>query len=116
MAGMAQARDIFIVCLLLKALAGCGPGRAPATGFSAVEEDSTLTHAVLIFENPSRRPLVVTLRRPGFSREFTIPPRSALRQLVPEGPLLVVWAGGRREVVLRARTRGTLRLESPEEK
>lgn len=81
-----------------------------------MEEDQTLTHAVLIFENPTRLPLVVTLRRPGFLREFTVPPRSALRQLVPEGPLLVVWAGGRREVMLRARTRGTLRLEAIEEK
>jgi hypothetical protein len=116
MAAMIRAPRILFVFTVAVVLSGCGPGAAPVTGVSAVTEDSTLTHAVLIFENPLRRPVMVTLRRPGFSREFTVAPRSALRQLVPEGPMVVVWPGHRREVILRARTRGTLRLEPAEEK
>ncbi len=111
MAIMTRAPILFAICLFsfaaISCVGGVGPGGA---GLTTVEADGTLTHAVLILENPSPRPLAVTLRRTGFTREFTVPPRSALRQLVPEGPLLVLWGAGRREVVLRARTRGTLRL------
>ncbi len=116
MAAMTRVPGFLFVLTMTSVLHGCGPGVAPVTGVTALEEDATLTHAVVIFENPLPRPVVVTLRRPGFSREFTVAPRSALRQLVPEGALVVVWPGHRREVVLRARTRGTLRLEPAEEK
>lgn len=111
MAAMARVPGLLFVFTVFAVLQGCRPGAAPVNGVTAIEEDSTLTHAVVIFENPLPRPVAVTLRRPGFSREFTVAPRSALRQLVPEGALVVVWPGHRREVVLRARTRGTLRLE-----
>ena len=111
---MTRAPLLFIICLLSLAGISCAGGGAGGAGLSAVAMDGTLTHAVLILENPSPRPLAVTLRRPGFLREFTVPPRSALRQLVPEGPLLVLWGVGRREVMLRARTRGTLRLDAAE--
>jgi len=75
-----------------------------------IEKDSTLTHAVLILENPSSIPVEVLLRRPGLLRQLVVPPQAAVRELLPAGPLLVIWNSGKVSLKLVERTRGTLRL------
>jgi len=95
---------IFILCH------GCASGPPPDSRVHSVEIDSTLTHAVLIIENPSGIPIEVLLRRPGLLRQLVIAPRTAVRELVPAGPLVVLWKDGRVELQLRERTRSALRL------
>jgi hypothetical protein len=80
--------------------AGCASGQPPDPRLGAVEVDTTLTHAVLILENPSSMPVEVLLRRPGMLRQF----------MVPAGPLLILWKDGRVQLTLRERTRNQLTL------
>ena len=90
--------------------AGCASGQPPDPRLGAVEVDTTLTHAVLILENPSSMPVEVLLRRPGMLRQFMVPPAAAMRQLLPAGPLLILWKDGRVQLTLRERTRNQLTL------
>ncbi len=77
---------------------------------SAVEPDSTLTHALLILENPYSRPISVRLARPGLDRSFVVPPKSGMRQLVPAGPLQLHIGSRRLLLNLRAQMRTTYAL------
>ncbi|PKN47020.1 MAG: hypothetical protein CVU59_04260 [Deltaproteobacteria bacterium HGW-Deltaproteobacteria-17] len=113
--GGVRAAFVFLVFqILLVALlfggGGCATSQAADPRLGAVEVDATLTHAVLILENPSPRPVEVLLRRPGMLRQFVVPPAAAMRQLLPAGPLLVLWTDGRVQLTLRERTRNQLTL------
>jgi len=104
---------LYIAIMLL--CAGCTKGPTADLRLGPVEMDSTLTHAVLILENPSPVPVEVLLRRPGLLRQFIVPPQAAVRELLPAGPLLVLWKDGKIQLVLHERTRGTLQLKSTDE-
>ncbi len=102
---------VYIAFLLLCVCCpGCATGQQAGSPLRSVEQDSTLTHAVLILENPSPIPKEVLLRRPGLLRQLIVPPQAAVRELLPAGPLLVIWNDGKVTLKLVERTRGTLRL------
>jgi len=90
--------------------AGCASGQPPDPRLGAVEVDTTLTHAVLILQNPSSKPVEVLLRRPGMLRQIIVPPAAFMRQLLPAGPLLILWKDGRVQLTLGERTRSQVIL------
>jgi len=102
---------IGFLLLILAWLGACaGATSGDAGRIRSVEPDSTLTHAVLILENPHAFPVPVRLVRPGFERPFIVPPESGVRQLVPAGPLEVQFGSERISLNLKAKTRVTCTL------
>lgn len=98
----------YVVALLLASCASSSEDRLST--LHAVETDSTLTHAVLILENPHAFPVTVQLSRPGFVRVFVVPPTSGVRQLVPAGPLRVHFGTNRIVLNVKPQTRVTYNL------
>ncbi len=97
------------LCLL-----SCGsPGATQGVFTTRISRDRSLTHAVLLLNNPTGHPLTVIFKRIGVPKtRFRIPPLSQHRALVPSGPALLYVKEFKRKTGMRIRsgTRYTLRL------